>query len=50
MSYNFYYISKRNPEVKKAYNNGMSLIKEVQNLVRKDFTFRFDVVAVIREI
>lgn len=44
MSYNFCYISKRNPEVQKAYNNVVSLIKEVQNLVRKDFTFRFDVV------
>lgn len=44
MLHDFRYISKHNPEVKKAYNDICEMIKEVQDLLRKEITFRFDVV------
>lgn len=44
MLHDFRYISKHNPEVKKAYNDICEMIKEVQDLLREEFTFRFDVV------
>ena len=44
MRHDFHYISKNDPEVKKAYNDIQNMLKEVQGLLRKEFTFRFDVV------
>ena len=44
MKHDFCYISKRDPEVQKAYNNILIILKKVQVLLRKKFTFRFDVV------
>lgn len=44
MQHDFHYISKSDPKVKKAYNDILDILKEAQNLVRKKFTFRFDVV------
>lgn len=44
MRHDFRYISKHNPEVEKAYNDICEMLKEVQDLLRKKFTFRFDVV------
>lgn len=44
MKHDFRYISKNDPKVKKVYNNNQDMLKEVQDLLRKDFTFRFDVV------
>lgn len=44
MQHDFYFISKNNPKVKRAYMDILNMFKEVQNLVRKRFTFRFDVV------
>lgn len=44
MKHDFKYISKNDPEVKKAYADLISILNEVQDLVRNDFTFRYDVV------
>ncbi len=44
MQHDFHFISKKDPKVKKAYNDILNILKEVQGLVRKKFTFRFDVV------
>lgn len=44
MQHDFYFISKNNPKVKRTYKDILNMLKEVQNLVRKKFTFRFDVV------
>ncbi len=44
MQHDFYYISKKDPRVKKAYNDIQDILKEVQGLLRKKFTFRFYVV------
>ena len=44
MQHDFHYISKNDPRVKKAYNDIVDILKEAQDLVRKKFTFRFDVV------
>lgn len=44
MQHDFHYISKNDPKVKKAYNDILDILKEAQGLVRKKFTFRFDVV------
>lgn len=44
MKHDFRYISKNDPKVKKVYDNNQDMLKEVQDLLRKDFTFRFDVV------
>lgn len=44
MQHDFHFISKKDPKVKKAYNDILNILKEVQDLVRKKFTFRFDVV------
>lgn len=44
MKHAFYFISKNNPKVKRAYMDILNMFKEVQNLVRRKFTFRFDVV------
>lgn len=44
MQHDFRYISKNDPKVKKAYNDILNILKEAQDLVRKKFTFRFDVV------
>lgn len=44
MQHDFYFISKNNPEVKRAYKDILNMLKEVQDLVRKKFLFRFDVV------
>lgn len=44
MQHDFHFISKKDPKVKKAYNDILTILKEVQDLVRKKFTFRFDVV------
>ncbi|MDE6748576.1 MAG: hypothetical protein K2K21_05870 [Lachnospiraceae bacterium] len=44
MQHDFHFISKKDPKVKKAYNDILDMLKEVQDLVRKKFTFRFDVV------
>lgn len=41
MKHDFCYISKKNPEVKEAYQNILNLIHEVQGLVRDDFTFQY---------
>lgn len=44
MQHDFHFISKKDPKVKKAYNDILNILKEVQDLARKKFTFRFDVV------
>lgn len=44
MQHDFHYISKNDPKVEKAYNDILDILKEAQKLVRKKFTFRFDVV------
>ena len=44
MQHDFYFISKNNPKVKRAYKDILNMFKEVKNLVRKKFTFRFYVV------
>lgn len=44
MQHDFYFISKNNPKVKRAYKDILNMLKEVQDLVRKKFSFRFDVV------
>lgn len=44
MKHDFNFISKNNPKVKRAYMDILNMFKEVQNLVRRKFTFRFDVV------
>ncbi|PWM28747.1 MAG: hypothetical protein DBX48_01985 [Limosilactobacillus fermentum] len=44
MQHDFHFISKKDPKIKKAYNDILNILKEVQDLVRKKFTFRFDVV------
>ena len=44
MQHDFHYISKHDPKVKDAYANVLNLLRELQNLVRDQFTFRFDVV------
>ena len=44
MQHDFHYIPKKDPEVKKAYGDILSILKEAQDMVREEFTFRFDVV------
>ncbi len=44
MQHDFHFISKKDPKVKKAYSDILSMLKEVQDLVGEKFTFRFDVV------
>lgn len=44
MQHDFHYISKKKPEVKRAYNDIQCMLKDVQDLLRNKFTFRFDVV------
>lgn len=44
MKHDFRYVSKHALEVKKAYADIQSILKEAQNLLRPRFTFRFDVV------
>lgn len=44
MQHDFHFISKKDPKVKKAYNDILNILKEAQDLVGKKFTFRFDVV------
>lgn len=44
MRHDFHYISKRDPKVKKAYNDILDMLNEVQDLLRNKFTFRYDVV------
>ena len=44
MQHDFHYISKKDPKVKKAYGDILNILKEVQNLEREEFTFRFEVV------
>ena len=44
MQHDFHYISKKDPRVKKAYIDILDILKEAQDLLRKKFTFRFDVV------
>lgn len=44
MKHDFKYISKNNEEVKKAYQDIISMLREVQNIVKDKFTFRYDVV------
>lgn len=44
MQHDFHFISKNDPKVKKAYKDIQDMLKEAQDLVRKKFTFRFDVV------
>ena len=39
-----HYISKEDPKAVKAYDDIRNILKEVQDLVRKEFTFRYDVV------
>ncbi len=42
--HDFHYISKKDPEVRKAYQDILAILKETQDLLRLRFTFRFDVV------
>ncbi len=42
--HDFKWISKRNPEVRAAYQEVVSILKEVQKEVKKQFTFQFMVV------
>ena len=44
MKHDFKYISKNNAEVKKAYQDIIAMLNEVQNIVKDKFTFRYDVV------
>ena len=44
MKHDFYYISKKNPVITEAYSNVLCLIHEVQDLVRKKFTFQYTIV------
>ncbi len=44
MQHDFQFISKKDPRVKKAYNDIQDILKEVQRVLRKKFTFRFYVV------
>lgn len=44
MQHDFHYISKDDPKVVKAYDDILNILREVQDLVREEFTFRFDVV------
>ena len=44
MQHDFHFISKKDSKVKKAYEDILDILKEAQDLVRKKFTFRFDVV------
>lgn len=42
--HDFHYISKKDPKVRKAYQDIQAILKETQDLLRPRFTFRFDVV------
>lgn len=44
MQHDFHYISKHDPRVQEAYKDIQDILKEVQNLLKPQFTFRFDVV------
>ena len=44
MQHDFHYIPKKDPKVKKAYGDILNILKEAQDLVSEEFTFRFDVV------
>lgn len=44
MANNYEFISKNNPEVKAAYFELLSILADVQNEVRKHFTFSYEVV------
>lgn len=41
MRHDFHYISKNDPQVKKAYSDLLDILYQVQNLVRDKFTFHF---------
>ena len=41
MAYHFTYVSKHDPEVQKRHTELCTLIREVQNQVRKKFTFQY---------
>ena len=44
MQHDFHFISKEDPKVVKAYGEILNMLEEIQDLVREEFTFRFDVV------
>ena len=44
MTHDFQYISKRDPQVKKAYGDMMKLLHEVQKQLRSEFAFQYRVV------
>ena len=44
MQHDFHYISKKNSEVQKAYRDILNILKDTQNLLRQDFSFRFNVI------
>ncbi|MDE6600485.1 MAG: hypothetical protein K2K34_10460 [Oscillospiraceae bacterium] len=44
MRHDFHYISKHDPEVKKAYNDILNMLKKVQKLLSNEFKFSFYVV------
>lgn len=44
MQHDFHYIPKHDFEIKKAYTDIQNILMNVQDLLRKEFTFRFDVV------
>lgn len=48
MQHDFHYISKEDPKVVKAYDDIRRMLKEIQDLVGEEFTFRFDVVGSYR--
>lgn len=43
MKHDYRYISRNDPKVKKAYYDIQNMLKEVQDLFREEFTFKFDV-------
>lgn len=44
MAYNYEFIDKSHPEIKKAYNNLLELLHLVQDDLRDEFTFRYQIV------
>lgn len=44
MVHDYHYISKHDPKVKAAYKDLIQLLREVQNELRKDFTFQYRIV------
>ena len=41
MGHDFHYISKNDPQVKKAFSDLLDILHQTQNLVRDKFTFKF---------